>query len=146
MTAPVLRQHLPDDEYKMEFVLPSEFQSVDQVPKPNDSRIVPHQVPEQELAVITFSGSWDNTELVLSKEKELREAAKNDMVELDPDPTHVVSILGLNLYLDMKAFKKSLQIRAGYNPPWTPTFLRTNELMIPVLRLPETLKIEADKS
>ena len=92
MTAPVLRQHLSDDEYKMEFVLPSEFESVDKVPKPNDARIVPHQVPEQVLAVITFSGSWDNAELVAAKEKELREAAMSDSIELDSDPTHVVSL------------------------------------------------------
>jgi len=90
MTAPVLRHHLANDQYKMEFVLPKDFKNISEVPKPNDERIVAEEIPEQVLAVTTFSGSWDDSELVSTKEKQLRMDAEGQGFQLDPDPNHVV--------------------------------------------------------
>lgn len=61
-------------------------------------------------AAVTFSGTM-RASLIADKERELREALEKDGVKT-------------------KAGAEAMA--AGYNPPWTPAFLKTNEVMLEV--------------
>lgn len=107
MTSPVLIESR-DDEMTMSFVLPSKYTRND-LPSPNNDQVVIHEVPEYTVAVITFTGSISE-DIKCKKEKELRDACSGDGVKL-----------------------ASTSVYAGYCPPWTPWFWRTNEIHIPLV-------------
>ncbi|GAX77231.1 hypothetical protein CEUSTIGMA_g4677.t1 [Chlamydomonas eustigma] len=117
MTAPVLlNEHQADKKsVKMSFIMPSIYDSVDKLPIPKDARVHLVEVPEHKVAVIRFSGQFSAARAAYFKDREaaLRAAAKEDGIVLSVDPQDVVV--------------------AGYNPPWCLPWLRTNEIMIPVL-------------
>jgi len=108
MTAPVL--HEKDEakgQYKLAFVMPSKY-TLETLPKPNNSEINLIQVPEKKYAVRSYGGYA--TEGKLGREtKKLMEALKRDGLSATGTP-----------------------ISAQFNPPWTPPFMRHNEVMVEV--------------
>jgi hypothetical protein len=105
MTAPVLSDF--SGSGYMAFVMPSEF-SLETTPEPLDSRVKIDEVPARLVAVLRFSGSWSEAHFE-EKTKELLEELRNARVKT-----------------------KGSVFTMLYNPPFTPGFLRRNEVAIEV--------------
>lgn len=106
MTAPV-GETLSDDEPVMNFTLPSAY-SMDELPQPTDDSVTLHAVPERTVAVIPFSG-WATDGKVKRYTRELLATLADNGIEVTGTPS-------LN----------------QYNPPWTPPFMRRNEIAVEV--------------
>ena len=104
MTAPVV-----SDAKSMSFVMPP-GQSRDEIPDPLDNRVRITTLPAREVAVIRFKG-YARQEEVEAMEDRLLEGLKKASVEPVGGP-----------YL------------MRYNPPWTPGFLRRNEVAVEIRR------------
>jgi hypothetical protein len=105
MTAPV--QQTMSGPAEMAFMMPAEY-AFDELPEPNDARVVFRQAPAYTAAVIRFSG-WANAEKADANWQKLRSFLIREGIEIVGEPT-------LN----------------QYNPPWTLGFLRRNEIIVPV--------------
>ncbi len=105
MTAPV--EETLEEEPTMAFTMPSEHRMED-LPAPDDASVELVAVPERTVAVIAFSG-WATGGKVADKTEELMTTLKNNGIEASGSPS-------LN----------------QYNPPWTPPFMRRNEIMVAV--------------
>jgi len=104
MTAPVV-----SDAKSMSFVMPP-GKNPDDIPEPQDSRVQISTLPGREVAVIRFSGYARPDEVAAAEEK-LQEGLRQAGIE---------SIGGPFLM--------------RYNPPWTPGFLRRNEVGVEIRR------------
>ena len=117
MTAPVVSGH----EY-MQFVLPFEYMTVDQVPKPTNSNIRIRAIPQRVVAVSRFSG-WYNRDFVLRKLQELHRQLQKDNILSDvAEAGREESAADLSERLVWSV--------AQYHPPFTLPFLRRNEIWI----------------
>ncbi len=106
MTAPV-QETLHDQGPVMAFTMPSQY-TLDDLPRPQDASITLEEVPARTVAVVRFSG-WATDASVARKTRQLLAALEQrDIVP--------VGVPSLN----------------QYNPPWTPPFLRRNEIMVEV--------------
>jgi len=106
MTAPVV-QEADESGWRVAFVVPAEF-SWETAPQPTDPRVSLRLVPGRTAAAVRFSGTWDEDRFA-KHEGELRaQLAK-----------HGLQPVGEAVY-------------ARYNPPFTPWFMRRNEVLIPV--------------
>jgi len=106
MTAPV-SQVADGDAYLVAFTLPAAY-TLQTAPKPVDPNVHIRKVPAQVMACWRYTGRWTESNY-RDNEKLLREQiAKRGMV-VSGEP-----------------------ILARYNPPFTPWFMRRNEVMIPV--------------
>ena len=112
MTAPVV-QEADGSGWSVAFVLPADF-SWETAPEPNDSLVELRLVPERLVAAIRFSGGWGEDRFG-SRESELRALL----------PEHGLQAVGGAVY-------------ARYNAPFTPWFMRRNEVMIPVSLVVDT--------
>ena len=110
MTAPV-EQGSSEAGWTVSFMVPSKY-SLDSVPKPTDPRIRIRQVSGELRAVLRYSGRWTSKNFA-EKSAALSEALAAANVEQLGDA----------------------QI-ALYNAPFTPPFLRRNEIHVRVDRLP----------
>ncbi len=106
MTAPVT-QTPSSGEWIVRFTMPSAY-TLATLPKPDDPRVRLRETPPARFAVVKFSGVA-RPELVATKTA------------------------------DLSAWMEKRQLRAAgpetlaqYNPPWTPGFMRRNEVMIPL--------------
>ena len=106
MTAPVAQQRV-DEKWLVSFMMPKSY-TLSTLPQPEDTSITLRQVPAQRMAVVRYSGMWSEKNY-LSHELEL--VAWMKKMGLTPTGNAVW---------------------ARYNPPFTPWFLRRNEVMIPV--------------
>ena len=106
MTAPV-GQTLSADGWVVRFTMPSAY-SMDTLPEPNDPKVHLRVLPPTRFAVLQFSGLARKDD-VATKTAELEKLAG----------THHLRANG----------PASL---AQYDPPWTPWFMRRNEVMIPI--------------
>ena len=106
MTAPVV-QEADESGWRVAFVLPAEY-SWETAPQPTDPRVSLRLVPERTVAALRFSGTWGEDRF-MHRESELRA----QLVK------HGLQPVGEAAY-------------ARYNPPFTPWFMRRNEVMIPV--------------
>ena len=106
MTVPVT-QSASDGEMSMRFFLPKQY-STQNAPEPNDERVKIIDLPEEYFAVISYSGfaSDGNFE---EHYTELKAALNKDGMVIKGPP-----------------------IKATYNSPFTPPFLRRNEAMYPL--------------
>jgi effector-binding domain-containing protein len=105
MTSPVLSEF--SNEGYMAFVMPSEFE-LESTPLPLDSRVKIEEVPSRTVAVLRFSGNWS--------EAHFEEKTKNLLEEI----------------ANAKVKTKGNVFTMLYNPPFTPSFLRRNEVAIEV--------------
>jgi SOUL heme-binding protein len=108
MTAPVI-QTGAGDVWTVRFIMPKGF-TLETLPVPDDPRVQLRAMPPERMAVVRFSG-----------------------LAHDADVTRNTA--------DLKAFMESHRllpagpaILARYNPPWTPWFMRRNEVMVPLRR------------
>lgn len=107
MTAPVLQEQVGEQSWTVSFVMP-EGAILSELPLPKNSTVTLRQQPEHFAAALAFSGftSWKK---VQAMERELR---------------------GI---LESKGIATSGPIRiARFDPPWKPSFLRHNEVVIPI--------------
>jgi len=102
MTAPVISR-----DRSMSFVVPSKY-TMEDVPEPNDYRIRIHEVPERRLAVVRFRGR--------TGEKSVEE--------------HKANLLDVLRRNGVEAVGEPFLMR--YNSPWTPGFMRRNEIGIEI--------------
>ena len=108
MTAPVTQQPTDTDgEWKVSFVMQSEY-TLDTLPIPNDKQIKFVNIPSHQKAVIRFTG--------FNTDKNLKE--------------HHDKIVNWMIKNKIKASGKP--VYAFYNPPWTPFFLKRNEIMFDI--------------
>jgi len=120
MTAPVIQesgiglvQEYPvleetnGDMHVVSFVMPSSW-TLDTLPDPTDQRIVLRQVPVELVAVDRFTGRWTKAsyqERLEALQRQLKRAG--------------FEVVGVARF-------------ARFDPPWTPWFMRRNEIQIPV--------------
>ena len=109
MTAPVTQSAGLNAEgnYAVSFVLPSTY-TLETAPKPIDDRVSIRQVPAKTVAVLRYSGAWDQVKY-RKHESILLEAIKQEGLEILSPP----------------AF-------ARYNPPFWPWFLKRNEILVEI--------------
>ena len=93
--------------YTYYFVMPSKF-TAETLPRPNDERIRIREVPERVAAVVRYSGR-SNEANYRENEQLLREALEADGVPMLGEPVFAV-----------------------YNGPFTPWFMRRNEIMVEI--------------
>ena len=106
MTAPVT-ETLSFDGPVMSFTMPSAY-DMEELPSPRDPMVTLHEVPERTVAAVRFSG-WATGGKVKRHTRELLATLENQGIQTTGDPS-------LN----------------QYNPPWTPPFMRRNEITVEV--------------
>lgn len=104
MTSPVLQSQPSNGTWVMSFILPITY-TIDSAPKPKNSMVKLRQTKPHETAAIKFSGSWSKKHFDKMTKKL---ATRLDERGIAYNPTPIV---------------------ARYNPPFTPPFLRRNEVM-----------------
>jgi len=107
MTTPVFMSGTATNR-AMAFVLPAQLKPA-QVPAPTDPAVSVRALPAQRFAVFQFSGSRT------SANESAALAQLQEWLAAQSLPTN------------------STPIYAYFDPPWTPAFLRRNEVMLPVL-------------
>jgi len=103
---PVLEQE-SGDRHIISFVMPAGW-TMETLPDPNDQRVVLRQVPVELVAVDKFSGRWSKAsyhERLETLERRIKRAG--------------FEVVGVARF-------------ARFDPPWTPWFMRRNEIQIPV--------------
>ena len=111
MTAPVIMEESSEGKWKMAFSMPAKY-TMENIPKPLDERVKLVEVPARTLAVVQYSGSFNNTE----KREEMEQALAEWLAQ----------------HPDYRA--KGKIFYAGYDPPFTVPFLRRNEVLVEVER------------
>lgn len=106
MTTPVT-QESAGERWRIAFVMPAEL-TLETLPEPTDPTVALRKIPGRTLAALTYSGTWSRR----------RYEAKLDLL------LRRVREAGLRSVGE--------PVFARYNPPFTPWFLRRNEILIPV--------------
>jgi hypothetical protein len=106
MTAPVT-QTAAAGEVMVQFAMPREW-TLETLPEPLDPRVKLREVPARKFAVIRYSGFWS--------ERRYREHLEKLEAALEREGLHW----------------RGEPVWARYNPPWTPWFLRRNEIWLEV--------------
>ena len=107
MTAPVMQQRKGEERNEVVFFLPRDLSAP---PRPSNRDILIKDI-NMEVAVLAYKGGWkvkiyeENLDTLKSR------LAENEKWKISGDP-----------------------IWARYDPPWMPSFLRSNEIMLPVVR------------
>jgi hypothetical protein len=113
MTAPVAQARRAGEEgpgeaaWVIAFVMPS-GETLDTLPEPLDPAVRFREVPARRVAALRYSGTWSERRY-LEALAALREAMRHEGLEAAGEP-----------------------VWARYDPPWTPWFLRRNEIWIDV--------------
>lgn len=107
MTAPV-QQSQTADGWRIAFMLPGKYSLAD-APVPVDENIRIHEVPARVMAVIRYSGRWTDSNV-----------EKNEALLMRHLAEHAIAPAG------------AIET-AAYNAPFTPPFMRRNELMLEVV-------------
>ncbi len=106
MTAPV-GQVAAGNAWVVTFTMPSLW-TLATLPIPNDPRVTLREVPGSLQLARQYSGSWSETR-------------------------YAAEAAGLNATLAREGLRPlGPPVWSRYDPPWTPTFLRRNEILIPV--------------
>lgn len=106
MTAPVGQQRT-GEKWAVSFTMPSGY-TLETLPVPDDPAIALRQVPPRRMAAVRYSGFWSESSY-LQRKLELESWMREDGLTAAGDP-----------------------VWARYNPPFTPWFMRRNEILIPV--------------
>ena len=108
MTAPVLHGKTGEtDSYTVAFVMPSSY-TLENLPKPNNPDVTVRTVPPKKYAALRFRGYAPEGK-VERKMEDLLALLKQDNITPAGSPSV-----------------------AEYNPPWTPPFMRHNEILVEV--------------
>lgn len=109
MTAPVIQSGVAGqaDAWIVRFIMPAQY-TLDTLPTPNDPKVQLVALPPARFAAVTFSGlAWEADVALRTAE--------------------------LNTYMANNALRAlGPPALARYNPPWTPWFMRRNEVLIPI--------------
>jgi SOUL heme-binding protein. len=109
MTAPVTQTRQDGDEWLVQFIMPAKYQLND-LPAPGGRDVKLREIPAQRRAAVRFSGVADDA-LIARNEARLRE------------------------WMSARGLKPlSEPVYAYYNDPFTPGFLRRNEVMFEIAR------------
>jgi hypothetical protein len=106
MTAPVT-QTASGDQWAVAFVMPA-ASALDRLPAPGEPAVTLREIPARRMAVVRYSGFWSEKRYT---EHETR--LRDWMAKQGLEPAGEA-------------------VWARYNPPFTPWFLRRNEVLIPV--------------
>jgi effector-binding domain-containing protein len=106
MTSPVGQQRV-EGGWVVSFTMPAQY-TMETLPTPEDLRVKLRQVPACRMAAVRYSGGWSEKRYLRYKEELEAWIGENGF-----------RILGEPVW-------------ARYNPPFTPWFLRRNEILIPV--------------
>lgn len=106
MTAPVGQQRA-QDKWAVSFTMPASY-TLETLPVPDDLKITLRQVPARRMAAVRYTGTWSEKNYLQNK-LELESWIRKQGLTAVSDP-----------------------LWARYNPPFTPWFLRRNEILIPV--------------
>ena len=104
MTAPV-SQERRGEGWVVSFTMPAGY-TMDSLPAPNDSRVTFRQIPGRRVAAVRFSGTWGVGKFE-EKANALLEQVKAGGLKAKGEP-----------------------VFARYDPPWTPWFVRRNEVLV----------------
>ncbi len=106
MTAPVGQQPAKE-KWAVSFMMPATY-TLGTLPAPADPKITLRPVPARRVAAVRYSGFWSEKNYLRSKSQ-------------------------LEAWIRVKGFTVAGDpVWARYNPPFTPWFLRRNEILIPV--------------
>ena len=106
MTSPVMQQNAGQDNI-ISFVMPAGM-TLNALPIPSSSKVSLREVPEQLVAVSRFSGRWTHT-------------------------IYIRHVAELESSIAKSGFTSNGSPRfARFDPPWTPWFMRRNEIQIPI--------------
>lgn len=106
MTAPVGQQGA-QGQWTVSFMMPASY-TLETLPEPDDPNISLRLVPAHRMAAVRYSGFWSEKKYLQHKNK-LEAWINEEGLTIVGDP-----------------------VWARYNPPFTPWFLRRNEILIPV--------------
>jgi hypothetical protein len=106
MTAPV-EQSATQSGWDIRFTMPAAY-TLETLPRPRDARVQLMREPERRMAAITFSGFWSDSNLQSHQALLAAFLAKHRLTAA------------------------SSPVYAYYDPPWTPWFLRTNEVLVEI--------------
>jgi len=106
MTVPV-GQQANNNQWAISFMMPASY-SMATIPQPKDPSVTIRQVPKQYIAAIEYSGFWSQKNYQQHKDQ-------------------------LDAWIKQKQFTAIGEpVWARYNAPFTPWFLRRNEVLIPI--------------
>jgi len=106
MTSPVAQQSTADG-WMVSFMMPDSY-TMETIPIPDDPNVKVRQIPPRRMACVQYSGGW-------SEERYLQHLQK------------------LEEWIKENEFKTlGKPVWARYNPPFTPWFMRRNEILMPV--------------
>lgn len=114
MTAPVAQAPAGENSYIVTFMMPSEH-DMDSLPAPDSRDVQLVQQPARTMAALPYRGGWSEEKYRDHETALIKAVEASGRWEIAGQP-----------------------IWARYDPPMMPWFLRTNEVLIPVTRLPET--------
>jgi len=106
MTAPVGQQRV-EGGWVVSFMMPMSY-TLDSLPVPEDPDVRLRQIPARRMASVRYSGRWSEKSY-LRYLQELESWIEKNGLRIQGEP-----------------------VWARYNPPFTPWFLRRNEILIPV--------------
>lgn len=106
MTAPVSQQSV-QGKWAVSFMMSASY-TMETLPIPDDLNIKLRQIPTRRDAAVRYSGFWSEEKYLLNKEK-LEKWIKDNRFTVTGEP-----------------------VWARYNAPFTPWFMRRNEILIPV--------------
>ena len=106
MTAPVSQQRV-QEKWAVSFMMPATY-TLETLPVPSNPAVTLRQVPARRMATVRYSGLWGEARYLEHK-------------------------TALESWMRAKGLTASgAPVWARYNPPFTPWFMRRNEILIPV--------------
>jgi hypothetical protein len=106
MTAPVSQQ-AEGDRWAVSFMMPQSY-TMQSIPRPTNAQIRLREVPARRVAAIRYSGFWSESRYAKHLEQ-------------------------LRAWMEQKGLAPAGDpVWARYNPPFTPWFMRRNEVLIPL--------------
>ncbi len=107
MTAPVTQEPTEEGSWRVRFIMPRDW-SLEDLPRPAQAEVELTRTEPQRMAAVRFSGAW-NDAVMAAQEERLRAWIAERGLEATTPPTY-----------------------AYYDDPFTPGFLRRNEVLIGV--------------
>lgn len=106
MTAPVAQQRAKDG-WVVSFMMPAAY-TLETLPQPENPKVTLRQVPARRMAAVRYTGLWSEKSYLQHK-LELESWIREEDLTVSGEP-----------------------VWARYDPPFTPWFMRRNEILIPV--------------